>query len=62
MFRDYLLMTYGITDRQLDKIEKGILKGYTLNRMMFIYLHTPAKYNQQLKIDLQVYIEECVLF
>lgn len=62
MFRDYLLMTYGITDRQLDKLEKGILKGYTLNRMMFIYLHAPAKYNQQLKIDLQVYIEECVLF
>ena len=62
MFREYLLKTYNITDRQLAKVESGILKGYTLKRMMFIYLHAPAKYNQQLKIDLQVYIEECVLF
>ena len=61
MFREYILNTYNITDMQLHKLEQGILKGYTLNRMMFIYLHTSVKYNQQLKIDLQVYIDECLL-
>lgn len=61
MFREYLLATYNITEEQLYKLEQGILKGYTLNRMMYIYLHTPAKYNQQLKIDLQVYIDDCLL-
>ena len=36
MFREYLLKTYNITDRQLAKVESGILKGYTLKRMYTI--------------------------
>ena len=61
MFREYLLETYNITDRQLAKVESGILKGYTLKRMMFIYFRNDMKYNQDLKIDLEVYIEDCLL-
>lgn len=61
MFREYLLETYNITDRQLAKVESGILKGYTLKRMMFIYFKNDMKYNQDLKIDLEVYIEDCLL-
>lgn len=61
MFREYLLKTYNITDRQLAKVESGILKGYTLKRMMFIYFKNDMKYNQDLKIDLEVYIEDCLL-
>lgn len=61
MFREYLLKTYNITDRQLAKVESGILKGYTLKRMMFIYFKNDMKYNQELKIDLEVYIEDCLL-
>ena len=61
MFREYLLKTYNITDRQLAKVESGILKGYTLKRMMFIYFRNDMKYNQELKIDLEVYIEDCLL-
>jgi hypothetical protein len=61
MFREYLLKTYNITDRQLAKVESGILKGYTLKRMMFIYFRNDMKYNQDLKIDLEVYIEDCLL-
>ena len=61
MFREYLLRTYDITDRQLAKVESGILKGYTLKRMMFIYFKNDMRFNQDLKIDLQVYIEDCVL-
>lgn len=61
MFREYLLKTYNITDRQLAKLESGILKGYTLKRMMFIYFKNDMKYNQDLKIDLEVYIEDCLL-
>ena len=61
MFREYLLKTYNITDRQLAKVESGILKGYTLKRMMFIYFRNDMKYNQNLKIDLEVYIKDCLL-
>lgn len=61
MFREYLLRTYNITDRQLAKVESGILKGYTLKRMMFIYFKNDMRFNQDLKIDLQVYIEDCLL-
>ena len=61
MFREYLLKTYNITDKQLAKVESGILKGYTLKRMMFIYFRNDMKYNQDLKIDLEVYIEDCLL-
>lgn len=61
MFREYLLKTYNITDKQLAKLESGILKGYTLKRMMFIYFKNDMKYNQELKIDLEVYIEDCLL-
>ena len=29
--------------------------------MMFIYFKNDMKYNQELKIDLEVYIEDCLL-
>ena len=61
MFREYLLETYNITDKQLAKLESGILKGYTLKRMMFIYFKNDMRFNQDLKIDLEVYIEDCLL-